>query len=106
MYTAHLCLLITVYRIVILVNNVYTNVYVKYFLIYPIGLGAGVWCARAIARIPIDVSLLRGPIVERRVLSSRCTLPGECKQVVQANCPEKSRSKPMFHRKLPPELGE
>ena len=38
------------------VTNVYTIVYVKYFLIYPIGLGVGVWYVRVTVRIPIGVS--------------------------------------------------
>ena len=88
------------------VTNVYTIVYVKYFLIYPIGLGVGVWYVRVTVRIPIGVSLLRGPIVERRVLSNHCILLVECKPVERANYPGKNRSKPMFRPRLPLELGE
>ena len=88
------------------VTNVYTIVYVKYFLIYPIGLGVGVWYVRVTVQIPIGVSLLRGPKAEHRVLSNHCILLVECKPVGQANCPGKSRSTPMFRPKLPLELGE
>ena len=85
---------------------VYTDVNVIFFLICQEGRGASVLCAQVTAQTPTGVSLLRVRRAEHRVLSIRYTQRGVCRRVVQANYPGKSRKEPMFHQKLPLELGE